>query len=775
MCEHQLAMRNALNKRTLFTILAALPVAFAAAQLPHPRIWLDSPLLTKLRAKAAANDPTWLALKAQDDTYLTGQVFWPDVQQYGDEGDIGEGYQGSGWIDPITNLALGYQVLITTDPTTAKKYAAKLMDVLNKMTAPSGAHFVDPIRNDGYAIRFYTAGEAIAYDMIYPELTPALKTRVITSMNKWVSIVEADGFGIVNDSPANNYYSGFYMAKALAAIATEGDNTQAPAMWNSWLNTNHLGGVQPYFSKWLAGGGWPEGFDYGPLAIFNMIAPVWAAKTGKGIDLFNNPNAPYAFAHDSGQALMEMIFPNQVTMDTHGETYDTEDLPVPTADPEVYTKMAGILQIFGDAGARQLHKLARAVRQNNGDAPLWVDFLFWDEKAPELPLTGRALSYLAKGPNMSIMRSDWSTSAVWGNILGGANTSYNGGGHEKFDKGGLTITRGGTRFLIQAHAEMDQNSSPGAGDGGAFDFPPEDDPDSLNNFFNDDFADNGNASTYNVFYTKNPLRWGQFRNDPTFAKTAVSKFEEGGSYTYTRVSHLEDMYNDGINTNYVPHWTRDVLYLRPELFVVRDRTIVHDQTIPQYMAWHFGQTPVLTKQSDNGLVDNRYDVSDSTGLYKGAITSLFPAGGGTNLVNLFGSGLAYRVEASTAPHPTTGQSWLSVLDPALNQASSYTSTRMSAADGNILQGGLFGAEMVNATDSQIALFGTGSDQTIVSGPVVFVASKIGEGVTIADMTPGTLYTLTSSTTLGGKILVTLTPGSGPLKVTARGILAAKVQ
>jgi len=762
-----------MNKRTLFTSLAALSAVFASAQLPHPRIWLDQSLATKVRAKVTANDPTWTALKAQDDLYLTGTVLWPNDAQYGNDGDIGEGYQGDGFIDPIINLAVGYQALIKTDPVTAKKYAAKLMDVLTKMTAPpDDPEFVDPLRNDGYAIRFYGTGMAIAFDYIYPELTPALKTRVINAMNLWVSEVEQDGFGIDNTAPAGNYYAGFYNAKALIAIGSEGDNSQAPAMWTSWLNTNHLGGVQPYFSKWLAGGGYPEGFDYGPLAIFNMIAPVWAAKTGKGVDLFNNPSAPYAFAHDSGQALMEMIFPNQVTMDTHGETYDTNDLPVPVADPEVYTKVAGILGILGDAGARQMHKMARAVRQNNGGAPLWVDALLWDEKAPELPLTGRALSYLAKGPNMSIMRSDWTTSAVWGNILGGATTSNSESGHEKFDKGGLTITRGGTRFLVQAHAEMDQNTSPGSGDGGAFDFPPGDDPNNPNNFFNDDF--NGNATSYNIFYTKNPIRWGQFAVDPTTAKTAVSKFEDGGTYAYTRVSHLEDMYNDGEDVNNVPHWTRDVLYLRPELFVVRDRTIVKDPKIPQYMAWHFPQTPVLTKQMDNLTVDNRYDISDPNGLYKGNITSLFPMGGDTNLVNLYGSNRAYRVEALTAKNPTTGQSWLTVLDPALSKASSYTSTRMSAADGNILQGGLFGAEMKNATDCQIALFGTGSDQTIVSGTVQFLASKLGEGVTIADMTPGTLYTLTSSTS-GGKILVTLTPGSGPLKVTARGILACKVQ
>jgi hypothetical protein len=712
--------------------------------------------------------------------YLKGQVFWPDVQQYGDPQDIGEGYQGSGWLEPVMNLALGYRALLATDPTTAKKYAAKLEDVLTKMSAPSGAHFVDPLRDDGYGIRFYAAGMALGYDLIYPELTSALKTRLINSMNLWVSKVEKDGFETGNEFPVGNYYSGYYMAKALVAISTEGDNAQAPAMWTSWLNQNHLGGVQPYFAKWMAGGGWPDGWDYGPLAVFNMIAPVWAAKTGKGIDLFNNQNAPYPYAHDSGQAVMEMAFPNQATMDTHGETYDTDDRPVPVSDPEMYTKLAGILQILGDSGAPQLHRFARTVRQINGSVPLWVDFLFWDDKAPESSLVNRSLSYLAKGMNMAIMRSAWTPTATWGNVLAGANVSYTGGGHEKFDKGGLTITRGGIRFLIQAHAELDQNSSPGSGDGGAFDFPTDNAPNSPNNFYNDDFGDHedfsnlGNATTYNVFYTKNPLRWGQYAIDPTVSKANISKFEEGGTYTYSRCSKLEDNYwdKDSQPFNYVPHWTRDVLYLRPELFVVRDRTTVHDAKIPQYMAWHFGQKPVYSAQNDNGKTVNRYDVSQGT-VYKGALTSLFPVGGTTKLVNLFNSGRAYRVECSPPANPATSQGWLNVLDAATSRAASYTVSRISASDGNVLQGALFGAEMLSQTDAQIALFGTGSETSLVTGTIKFLANKIGESLTIADLQPGTLYTLKSALS-GSKVLVTLTPGSGPLKVTGQGILACKV-
>jgi len=769
-------MKRTINGRTLSALLAFLPGAFCAAQSPHPRIWLDDALSAKVRAKVTVNDSSWTALKAKCDLYLTGKVFWPDVQQYGDAEDIGSGYQGDGWMNAIMELGLAYQALRLTDPVTAKKYATKLADVLTKMSAPVGnAHFVEPLTDDGYGIRFYGAGMALGYDFIYPELTPALKARLIKSMNLWVTKVEQDGFETGNEFPVGNYYAGYYMAKALIAIGTEGDNTKAPAMWTSWLNQNHLGGVQPYFAKWMAGGGWPEGWDYGPLAVFNMIAPAWAAKTGKGIDLFNLQSAPYPYAHDAGQSVMEMIFPNQATMDTHGETYDGNDKPVPLSDPEMYTKLAGILQLLGDSGAPQLHRFARQVRKIHGSAPLWVDFLLWDENAPEVSLASRPLSYLAKGTNMSIMRSDWTKTAVWGNILAGANISFLDAAHEKFDKGGLTITRGGTRFLVQAHAELD-----GGVNAGKWDFPTSEAPNSPNNFYNDDlgahedFANLGNATTYNIFYTKNPVRWGQYGVDPTVSKANISRFEDGGTYTYTRCSKLEDNYwrADSQPFNYVPYWTRDALYLRPQLFVVRDRTTVHDATIPQYMAWHFGSKPAYSAQTDNGTINNRYDVSLGT-TYKGAITSLFPVAGSTKLVNVFNSGKAFRVECYPAANPAASQSWLNVLDAADSRAASYNVTRMSVNDGNILQGDLFGAEMLSDTDAQMALFGTGAEDSPVAGTIKFLANKTGESVTIADLNPGTFYTLTTAPS-GSKVLVTLTPGSGPLKVSSKGILACKV-
>ena len=84
---------------------------------------------------------------------------------------------------------------------------------------------------------------------------------IYTSLNTWVAAFDSGGFG--NSHPMGNYFAGYYAAKALAALATDGDNPLAAAQWADWFNRMHSQMVQPYYSVWMAGGGWPEGREYG--------------------------------------------------------------------------------------------------------------------------------------------------------------------------------------------------------------------------------------------------------------------------------------------------------------------------------------------------------------------------------------------------------------------------------------------------------------------------------------------------------------------------------
>jgi hypothetical protein len=313
-----------LKKCPLIIFLAFLFVAVSgnslvAAASEHPRILLDAAVLSNLRSKANANDASWSKLKSLCDTYLAGSVEYPDGNDYPKSGSIGEGYQGEGYFEPLVNLAICYQTSKDSNALAASKYAAKGVEILQKMSVPlSKPHYQDPLRDSGYGIRFFGVGMALGYDWLYDKMSAADKAQVYTSLNHWIKNYEQKGFGY--EHPQGNYFAGYYAAKALAALATEGDNPEATILWNSWLK-RHQEFVQPYYQTWLKGGGWPEGWNYGPLATKNMVWPVVAAKTAKNIDLINDGAYPFSFVNDQALNLIQFSWPNRLTLDDRGKIY----------------------------------------------------------------------------------------------------------------------------------------------------------------------------------------------------------------------------------------------------------------------------------------------------------------------------------------------------------------------------------------------------------------------------------------------------------------------
>jgi len=93
------------------TTAAAVTVTVSnAAVTGHPRIWLDAATLASLRQKAQAGSPQWTALRNTCNSYIPGTVQYPDGNDYPNLPNIGEGYQGSDYFDPLLNTALCYQI-----------------------------------------------------------------------------------------------------------------------------------------------------------------------------------------------------------------------------------------------------------------------------------------------------------------------------------------------------------------------------------------------------------------------------------------------------------------------------------------------------------------------------------------------------------------------------------------------------------------------------------------------------------------------------------------
>ncbi|HXU72622.1 MAG TPA: DNRLRE domain-containing protein [Polyangia bacterium] len=704
----------------------------------HPRIWLDGSTLASLAQKAQAGSAQWTALRNACNSYLGGTVEYPDGNDYPNLPNIGEGYQGSDYFDPLLNIGLCYQIGSRIGDSNTAQWAAKGADILDKMSNPT--HSPPFSRDDGYGIRFFGAGMAIGYDWLWGALSSSGKAQVYTQLNGWISWFDANGFE--HDHPNGNYFAGYYAAKAYAGLATDGDNPSATTLWNDFLDRLHGGGanavgshtgVAAYYAKYMAGGGWSEGWGYGPLAVVNMTLPSLAAKTGKGLDLIGGG---YSYPLDNGLHLIHFTWPSLSSLDDRDLLHSGADIP---GAPSSFTStvVAAMLARWNHATAPQFHSYARAIRAQHGSAPPWADFLFWDDGAAEQPYTSLPLSYLARGLNAVAMRSDWGATATWASLRASAFVDYDGASEQGFDAGALAIVRGGTPFLVNTFGFIDS----------AFPGTQTDENDLLNELFS-----GGNPRRiYNTFYNGTTGQIPVEVDSSPAPGTRVARFEDGGSWVALAADHLADVYPsaDGVSA-----WTRELVYLRPNQFVVYDRTTVSTVS-DEHLNWHLLFTP-------SAVSSTRWDVNNPTAGFMGAMTTVLPAGAQVSAVNVFNLSKVYRLEVR-APSPAANMQWLTVFDTASSAAAVAAASKLTSSSN------VSGALLASSGGNAAVLFGASGT---VSGAVTFSEPAAATRVVVSDLAPSTSYAVSVSVS-GGAHAVTVQPGAG-FTTTANGTLAVSI-
>lgn len=88
---------------------------------PAARLFLSPNVLTRLKARAAAGDAAWTALKAQCDGLAGATMNPPNGPAYPNSPDVGQGYQGEEYVSPTMALGLCYRVTSGTDETAAAR------------------------------------------------------------------------------------------------------------------------------------------------------------------------------------------------------------------------------------------------------------------------------------------------------------------------------------------------------------------------------------------------------------------------------------------------------------------------------------------------------------------------------------------------------------------------------------------------------------------------------------------------------------------------------
>ncbi len=783
--------------RKLYCTLAALVAlstwAHAQSTVPHPRLILDANTLATLRARAAANTPQWQHLKHYCDSFIGGTVNKPlpdnSANDYPDAPDIGQGYEGDGYWAPFWSEALCYQTLRVSDPTDAAKYGAIAANMAVKMSLPTTMQGEDPCKDDGYVMRFFGVGMGILYDWVYDVLTPTQRTQIYTTANAWQTSWESNGgcsaFAYAN--PVGNYFAGFFHAKTVMALATAGDNPSAASEWTDWQTIQyqtapskppHIG-VQPYYAAHMTGGGWPEGFgNYGPLATLNMSLPAWEVKTATGTDLVTAASA-YTFPDDAGNYLMHFTWPTRYYIDDRDTNHSNGDIDAPppsSTNIGMFMQALGVQRYWNAPTANALQEYTNeviAAHENDIDAEppdAWEAFLFYDPSAPTASLTTLPLSYFATGPNAIAARSDWTNGAVWMSFRAGGYVDGSGAGEEGFDQGSLALVRGGTPLLVN-------------GTGWAVHEPGGNTDE--NNVYNDEYGDFnatnfylGNRTIYNIFYVRklnganlvDP--YGQTANAAEDgARTKVSKFEDGQTYVYTLATNLEDMYrNDSEHNPQVASWSREIVYLRPNRFIVYDRTTAGNSTAgntasDQFLAFHFPANPaVATAPAD----EERYDVTyDST--YAGAMTTVLPANATTQVIGMYPSSNPVKVwqVQIRPPNNQATQTWLTSFDLATSASGVATATAIDVTSGTAV-----GTLLVGPVGNEAVLFNSGAASTTISDSIAYTLPQMQTTHIVTELPAASAYSVTVSVS-GGDHNITIAPG-GSLSTSARGVLTFSV-
>lgn len=374
-------------------LLLTVSVAHAAPEPtgPHPRILLDNEVRR-----------AWRALATQERGPIAGSIALCESGQTSKHDRAV--YMGSEWSRVLQACLVAY---VATDKAeharTAIKFFTALIDDLDKIGDGAGGNEAAR-RDSGYSLRNLGVYTAIAYDWLHDKLPPALRQRARERWEAWLAWYRDKGYRA--RVPGTNYQSGFLAAATLIAIAQggEAEEQRGPELWafvrdelwgKDMASAFAPGGI-------LDGGDWPEGWQYGPLAVAQYSLAARAAKdAGIRVEGVDRWLAALLRRHTYALSPSDRLYVGQ---DTEAET--------PNVAPHVLTLDAIAL---GDA-APEIRAQARAelsrLRIADKDFFLYDALATGDAGTPIARETWPTL-YAAQNTGTIYARTRWDNRAVW--------------------------------------------------------------------------------------------------------------------------------------------------------------------------------------------------------------------------------------------------------------------------------------------------------------------------------------------------------------------------
>jgi hypothetical protein len=359
---------------------------------PHPRILLDNDLRAAWRAAAKqSRGPVKGAIALCTDA--------SDSARY----DRGL-YRGMQWTTVLQACLVAWAA---TDELqfadTAIRFFTALLDDQDRIGDGLGGDAAAR-QDSGYAIRTHGPYTALGYDWLHAYLSPELKARARQRWSAWLSWYRDHGYRA--RFPGSNYHAGYLYAATMIAIAQAGEaGPEGDALWSfvadELWGKDMAAALAP--GGILDGGDWPEGWQYGPLAVasYSLSARV-ARRAGIAIDGIERWLAAVLRRHVHGLSPADGVY-------VGGDT----EFTTPNLQPHVNTLNA---IAFGDAAPEdRRYAKGELLRLRLIDR----DFLLLDALASvgdppaEVPRGQWPRSYIATGTGTFFARTRWDERAVW--------------------------------------------------------------------------------------------------------------------------------------------------------------------------------------------------------------------------------------------------------------------------------------------------------------------------------------------------------------------------
>ena len=311
----------------LFLLLSQATSLVRAQSSSHPRLWVTTNDLPRLRSWAIPNNPLYgptgsaglasLAAyaKSQMDVTNTSNVPPSPNVPYGDSGT--RNYSGQ-WPTEMYAELFAFMSLLSTDPAVQADYAQRartlVMYVMNQAilgvdTNDPPAAFRDSrfFSYDSDRPRYFGEGWALTVDWIYPYLSAGDKATIRTVFLRWASEIVNNAYavpptpqGVTNDPSllinpptrfgapfnpvrwsGNNYYCAHMRNLGLMAMAFDPADDPGNQLRNylSPATGGFLYIVDHLLRNDCRGGLLPEGFEYSPQTASYIVQFLYALHT----------------------------------------------------------------------------------------------------------------------------------------------------------------------------------------------------------------------------------------------------------------------------------------------------------------------------------------------------------------------------------------------------------------------------------------------------------------------------------------------------------------